>query len=168
MKDDFEERYQKYIADIKEDILKRRLLTWFWVDYEESWKRQALSAKIICPLVLISALISGVFRGNYLPKAALIIYALFIVSLIVYAIWVWKSLNNAEDYIGSRFYSYELRRHIEKRIHSDMVSEIKSIHSEMFEKNNTCSTQLYEHLQETMYFYERCLGRVDNWEFERK
>ena len=157
----FEERYQNYISTIKEDILSRRLLSDFWSVYDWAWQKNELPAKVIYPLLLISAPIAGVFRGNYFPKAALIFYALFIVSLIVYAVWIWKSLRKTKNTIGLHMYPFEMKHQVEKRIHRDMVLKIEGILLEMADKQDTWTMPQYEkQLQETVSFYERCLERV--------
>lgn len=166
--ENFEEKYNKYIEKLKNEI--PYILLEKHHDFEYNFGHDSISdSSFFCILFFVCGIVGSlVTEHKAMPR---IIFAVAWLGVgILYFIFNTKHKKAVSDYF---FYKYEYHKIIEDRIKRDEQRDIKNLLDEMFSKDRLniddldIFLEVYEFkLKDIKYFYDRCLSEIKYERFE--
>lgn len=171
--ENFEERYNKYVAKLKNEI--PYVLWKEHHDFNFNFKSNFIQGNSFLNIIAILWWIGGFVVIPLLENKPIIHIIVFIVWL---GITIWYCIFNGEhteDITDYFFYKYEYKKIIEDHIKRDKQRDIQNLLDEMFGKDKLNIADLdvflevYEFkLKDINYFYDRCLSEIKYEQFEEK
>ena len=167
--ENFEERYSKYLAKLKNEI--PYVLWKSHHDFEYDFKHNFVQGNSFLNTIAILWWIGLSVVIPFLENKPIIRIIVFVVWLGI-TIWYWvfndKHSENIADYF---FYQYEYKKIIEDRIKRDEQRDIQNLLDELLNKANLTFVDLESYklkIDDIKCFYNRCLREIKYEHFEEK
>lgn len=167
--ENFEERYSKYVAKLKNEI--PYALGKAHHDFKYNFEHNFIQGNSFLNVMSILWWVCGSVAVTLLEYKLIIRTIVFVVWIGI-GIWYWLSNGkHTEDIADYFFRQYEYKKIIEDRIKRDEQHDIQILIDEILNKDELNFVELDDYkfkLQDIKYFYDRCLSEIKYEQFEEK